>query len=96
MVAEAEAKVSLVAIVARIGANEKKPVEQKLSRALAVTPARYVARASRAYLGEENGIEELHGTPSGLTRIRLARKPSFCQPWCSSEESRTFFLWRGT
>jgi len=66
VVAEAETKVALVAIVARIGANEKKPVEQKLNSALAVTPARYVARASRAYVGEKNGVEELHGTPSGL------------------------------
>ena len=65
VVSETKAKVSLAAIVARIGAKEKKPVGHEFNRAFAVTPARYAARAARAYLRRKNGVEELHGTPSG-------------------------------
>ena len=75
---ETEAKVTLSAIVARIGANEKKPVEHKLSRALAVTAARYVAAAVRAYLGKENAEKELHGVPSGLGELETSAKRLCC------------------
>jgi len=73
-VCETEAKVTQSAIVAEVRAYEKKPVEHKLSRALAVTAARYMAAAARAYLGKEKAEKELHGAPSGLGELETSAK----------------------
>jgi hypothetical protein len=59
----AEAKISLVAVAATIGTQEREPMQKELNRSFAAGAADVGTVAERANLGRKQGISELHVPP---------------------------------